>query len=51
MFTACLIHFDGQIGGVVRYVGGNYTAEYRNMEKALQAVKPLLLTEDFNDLN
>ena len=50
LFTACLIHFNGHVGDVIRYVGGNYTAEYRDVEKALAAVKPLLPKEDYLDL-
>ena len=50
MFTACLVHFNGHIGDVIRYVGGNYTAEYRDVEKALAAVKPLLPAQDYLDL-
>ena len=32
LFSACLIHFNEQIGDVIRYVGGNYTAAYHTVE-------------------
>ena len=35
LFSACLIHFNGQIGDVIRYVGGNYTAAHRPVEQTL----------------
>ena len=50
LFTACLIHFDGNVGDVICYVGGNYTAEYKNVEAALAAVKPLIPEQDYKDL-
>ena len=50
MCTAYLIHFNGHIGDAIRYVGGNYTTQYRDIQKALHAVEPLLSKEDLLDL-
>jgi hypothetical protein len=37
---ACLLHYGGEIGMLVRYCGGEYTAEHRDVKGILTAVKP-----------
>ena len=44
--TACLVHYDMCYGLVMRYLGGEYTAEWRNVPAVLQAVSPFVNDDD-----
>jgi hypothetical protein len=47
---ACLLHYGGEIGMLVRFLGGEYTAEYRDVEGILTAVKPHVDERDYDDM-
>lgn len=36
LLLACLLHYDGRVGDVMRYLGGNYTAEYRDINNRIE---------------
>lgn len=42
MFMACLFHYDLSLPNVMRYVGGNYTAAYRNITQMVEKMKGLV---------
>lgn len=39
---ACLLHYDGRVADVMRYLGGNYTAEYRNVKERMKRLEGLV---------
>ena len=47
---ACLLHYGGEIGMLVRFLGGEYTAENRDVEGILTAVKPHIDERDYEDM-
>ena len=48
--TAALLHFDGDVAAVVRWVGGPHTGEHRNHEERLRRLQPILPPALFEDL-
>jgi hypothetical protein len=46
LFTACLFHFDMNIGNVMRYVGDEYTGGYRNIQAAVEKMHSLGVDDD-----
>lgn len=48
MFMACLFHFDLSVANVMRYVGNNYTAGYRDVYKMVDRMRGLV-DEDLLD--
>ena len=42
MFMACLFFYDLRVANVMRYVGNNYTAEYRNVTKMIERIRGLV---------
>ena len=41
-FMACLFHYDMDTGLVMRYVGNNYTAAYRNVPEIISRIRPMV---------
>lgn len=41
-FLACLIHYDGRVSNVIRYVGNNYTGIYRNIDERVKLIRGLV---------
>ena len=39
LFLAALIHYDLDIPTLIRYLGGNYTGEYRDLQETVQILK------------
>ena len=50
MTTAALLHYDGDIASVVRYVGGVHTYADINVPTILANLKPILTPDIWNDL-
>ena len=46
LMTACLVHYNMDYGLVLRYLGGEFTAEWRNVSAVLKAVSPYVTSED-----
>lgn len=46
MMTACLAHYKMDYGLVLRYLGGEFTAEWRNVKGVLLAVAPYVSEDD-----
>ena len=51
LMTACAVHYNLDIGLVVRYLGGEYTASWRNIPEILAAAEPYLSEEVHNHLH
>lgn len=49
-FTAAAIHYDLHVSSVLRYAGGNYTADYRNVKEIVQNLKGKVDESDLEDL-
>lgn len=45
MFNAALLHFDGDVASVVRWVGGQHVGDQFNREERLRTLKPILDAE------
>eukprot|EP00957_Ditylum_brightwellii_P013104 990141-Ditylum_brightwellii.AAC.1 len=41
-FAAAAIHYNFHIPSVIRFAGGNYTAEYRDIEDILKKIKQII---------
>ena len=41
-FLAAAVHYNLHIPSVIRYVGGNYTAEYRDVDTILRSIKNIV---------
>jgi hypothetical protein len=50
MADACLLHYAGEIGMLVRYCGGEFTAAHRDVEQILNDVREYIPTRDLNDM-
>ena len=48
--TACALHYDLHIPSVLRYAGGNYTGEYRNVENIVSKLEGIVHQRDIDDL-
>ena len=44
--TACAIHYDLELPTVARFLGGEYTGEWRDADKVVAEVKPYVSAED-----
>ncbi len=51
LMTACAVYYNLDIGLVVRYLGGEYTASWRNIPEILAAAEPYLSDEVYNHLH
>mmetsp|Transcript_29742 Transcript_29742/g.86679 ORF Transcript_29742/g.86679 Transcript_29742/m.86679 type:complete len:873 (-) Transcript_29742:2591-5209(-) len=49
-FTAAALHFDLHIPSVIRYAGGNYTADFRDMDKIEKQLVGKVDPKDISDL-
>ncbi len=45
LLTACAVHYDLDFGLVTCYLGGEYTAEWRNVTKIISTCKPFVAPE------
>ena len=50
LMTACAVHYNLNIGLVVRYLGGEYTASWRSVTDILNAAAPYVTEEVFSHL-
>ena len=41
-FLACLLHYNGRVGDVMRYASNNYTGEYRNVTERVKGLRGLV---------
>lgn len=41
-FLACLLHYDGRVGDVMRYASNNYTGEYRKVTERVEKLRHLV---------
>ena len=46
MFLACAIYYDFNMAAIMRFVGNNYTAAYRNVPKIMQYLHDGNVSED-----
>ena len=46
LLATCTVHYDLDIGLIVRYVGGEYTAKWRDVESIIGAVEGLVSKAD-----
>jgi len=51
LMTACAVCYNLDIGLVVRYLGQEYTASWRNIPEFLVAAEPYLSVEVYNHLH
>ena len=47
MFTACALHYNLDMASVIRFVGGTYTASYRNVSHILHTLENTKLCDDY----
>jgi hypothetical protein len=45
LLTACAVHYNLDFGLVTRYLGGDYTAEWRDVTKIISTCKPFVASE------
>ena len=50
MTSACLLHFNGDVATVVRWIGGPHTAEQINAETTLAKLKDVIAPDIWEDL-
>ena len=50
MMDACFVHYGGDVGLVLRYLGGEYTAEWRNGREVAAAAEPFVSKEDLGHI-
>ena len=41
-FLACLLHYNGRVGDVIRFASNNYTAEHRNIPERIKMLEGLV---------
>ena len=46
MLDAAFVHYNGDVGLVLRFLGGEYTAEWRDVDKVVSAARPYISAED-----
>ena len=51
MTSACLLHFNGDVATVVRWVGGPHTAAQINPEETMEKLKDVIDPDIWTDLN
>lgn len=47
---AAALHYDLHLPSVIRFAGGNYTGEYRDVDKIVKRLKGIVDEDDINDL-
>jgi hypothetical protein len=50
MTSACLLHFNGDVATVVRWIGGPHVNAQIDVPKTLSKLQPILTTDVYNDL-
>ena len=50
MTTACLLHFDGDVANMVRWIGGPHTNAHLNVQKVLTTLEPVIEKDVFDDV-
>ena len=50
MMSACLVYYGLNYGLVVRYLGGEYTGEWRDVDGILKLVRPVASQEDYDHI-
>lgn len=50
MTSACLLHFDGDVATVVRWIGGHHTNAHLNPPEILAKLRPIIDTDIWSDL-
>ena len=50
MLAACAVHYDLDFGLVIRYMAAEYTADWRDTEAILEAVKDLISDADYEHM-
>ena len=48
--TACVVHYDLDFGLVLRFLGGEYTADWRDVDGILEAIEPHVSTSDHDHI-
>lgn len=46
MADACFLHYGGEVGSVLRYCGGEYTAAHQDQDKLLDKLRPHIPQDD-----
>ena len=50
MTSACLLHYNGDVATVVRWIGGPHTNEHIDTQSTLTKLKPILTQDVYSDL-
>jgi hypothetical protein len=50
MTSACLLHFDGDVATVVRWIGGHHTNAHLNPPEILAKLRPIIDTDIWSDV-
>lgn len=50
MADACFLHYGGEVGSVIRYCGGEFTAAHRDPAKLLNELQPHIPPEDLKHI-
>jgi hypothetical protein len=50
MADACFLHYWGEIGSVVRYCGGKFTAAHRDSDRLLEELRPHISPDNLNHI-
>lgn len=48
--SACAVHYGLDFGRVIRYLGNEYTASYRDLDQLRKEVKPHISSDDFGQI-
>ena len=51
MTSACLLHFDGDVATVVRWIGGHHTNAHLNPPEILAKLRPIIDADIWSDLH
>ena len=51
LLVVCAVHYDLDFGLCARYLGGEYTAKWRDVESILSAVKGLVSDTDLDHMH
>ena len=49
--NACFVHYNGDVGLVLRFLGGEYTAEWRDTDAVTEAARQVVLPEDCDHIH
>ena len=50
LLAACAVHYNLDFGLVMRYLGGEYTAKWRDVDAILSAVEDIITPEDYGHI-